>query len=82
MEHPFTGVSRDFGEAGADFRFGSSVAMAGLLLRKAEGTEEYGFADVTRNATDALGSDPHGQRSEFIELMARLSSRTDREPDR
>lgn len=75
IEHPFIGRPRAFDEADADFRFGTSVAMAGLLLRHTDGTEGSGFEDVNRLAAGALGEDPHGQRAEFLGLIKRLTSR-------
>lgn len=75
IEQPFIGIPRAFDEADADFRFGTSVAMAGLLLRHTEGTERIGFKDVSRIAGGAVGADPHGQRSEFLTLIERLTAR-------
>jgi Ca-activated chloride channel family protein len=77
IERPFIGMPRSFDEADADFRFGTSVAMAGLLLRETEGMGGSGFEDVTRIASGALGADPNGQREEFLKLMKRLNSRGD-----
>jgi len=77
IELPFVGMPRTFDEADADFRFGTSVAMAGLLLRQTEGMGESNFQDVTRIATGALGADPNGQRAEFLSLMKRVTSRGD-----
>jgi Ca-activated chloride channel family protein len=79
MTQPFTGVSRDFGEADTDFRFGASVAMAALILRKTEGLETIGFEDASRLAAAALGSDPHGHRAGFVELLDRLAASQKRE---
>jgi len=72
LERPFTGSPRRLDESDADFRFATSVAMAGLLLRGTEGTERCGFDDVVRIASEALGADPHGQRAEFLQLVKRL----------
>lgn len=77
IELPFVGIPRTFEEADVDFRFGTSVVMAGLLLRETEGTGESGFGDVTRIAAGALGADPDGQRAEFLNLIKRLASRDD-----
>lgn len=75
IEHPFIGMPHAFDEADADFRFGTSVAMAGLLLRHTDGTEGSGFENVNRLAAGALGEDPHGQRAEFLGLIKRLTTR-------
>jgi Ca-activated chloride channel family protein len=75
IERPFTGVFRGFGQADADFRFATSVAMAAMILRKADGLEDSQLEDACRLATAALGADPHGHRSEFISLLKRLADR-------
>jgi Ca-activated chloride channel family protein len=72
MTQPFTGVTRDFNEADADFRFGASVAMTALILRKTEGLQTARFEDARRMASVALGADPHGHRAGFVELLERL----------
>lgn len=75
MTRPFTGVSRDFAEADADFRFGTSVAMTALMLRETEGLEATRFEDAGKLAATALGSDPNGHRAEFVGLLKRLAAR-------
>jgi Ca-activated chloride channel family protein len=72
MEHPFIGVPRELDEADADFRFATSVAMTGMMLRETEGTGDCGFGDVEELAAGALGADPHGRRAEFVDLVKRL----------
>ncbi len=55
--------------ASNNFRFASSVAAFGLLLRdsKYKGTANYnGVAALARAAT---GPDPHGYRTEFVKLV-------------
>jgi hypothetical protein len=59
-------MPRAFNETDSDFRFGSSVAMAGLFLRHTEGMQGSGFEDMSRIAAGALGTDPHGPRAEFL----------------
>jgi Ca-activated chloride channel family protein len=75
IERSFTGVARAFGEADADFRFGTSVAMAAMILRKDEGLDATRFGDAGMLAAAALGSDPHGCRTEFVSLLKRLATR-------
>ena len=73
MEKPFIGVAgRDLEEADADFRFATSVAVTGLLLRGTEGMGDYGYSDAKNLSKGALGSDPHGRRAEFVSLLGRL----------
>ena len=75
IEQPFAGVSRDFNAADADFRFGTSVAMAALILRQDEGLAATPFEEVGPLAAAALGSDPDGHRTEFVGLLKRLAAR-------
>jgi Ca-activated chloride channel family protein len=75
MTQPFTGVSREFADADADFRFGTSVAMSALVLRETEGLETIRFEDAGKLAAAALGADPHGHRAEFVSLLERLAAR-------
>ena len=74
MNRPFIGVSRDFSEADADFRFGASVAMAAMILRGTEGVEGTGIGEAGRLAAAALGPDPHGQRAGFVTLIRHLAA--------
>ena len=74
MTRPFTGVFRDFSQADADFRFGASVAMTALILRETEGLETAGLEDARKLAAAALGSDPHGHRAGFVNLLQRLAA--------
>jgi secreted protein with Ig-like and vWFA domain len=78
VTQPFIGVPRDFNEADADFRFGTSVAMAALILRRSEGLESARFGDARALASSALGPDPHGHRAEFVRLLDRLTAGQDR----
>jgi Ca-activated chloride channel family protein len=75
IERPFTGAARSFAEADADFRFGTAVAMAALILRHDEGTAANRFEEAGMMATAALGSDPHGCRGGFVSLLQRLAAR-------
>ena len=74
IERPFTGVSRGFGEADADFRFGTAVALTALILRKDSAVGSARFADAGTMAAVALGTDPHGDRAEFLGLVRRLGT--------
>ena len=82
LEYPFIGMPRPLDEADADFRFATSVAMAGLLPRHTEGTDGCGFEDVRRIASRAVGTDPHGQRAEFLQLIERLDTSRNGSPRR
>ncbi len=56
-------------EASDDFDFATSVAMAGMLLRGSELREGANWGLVIELAKGGLGSDPSGDRAEFVELM-------------
>jgi Ca-activated chloride channel family protein len=66
-------VGRDTGRtvdaASNDYRFASSVAMAGMLLRNSEYRGTANWETVLRMANQSRGSDARGQRAEFITLM-------------
>ncbi len=60
-----------------DFRFASSVAGFGMLLKESSYIEELNFADLIQLAKGSKGRDDDGYRAEFIRLleMAELLSR-------
>jgi len=56
-------------QAGTNFRFAAAVAGFGMLLR---GSEARGAADLSALrilAQGALGTDPHGDRAQLLQLM-------------
>jgi Ca-activated chloride channel family protein len=61
-------------DASASTRFAAAVAMVGMLLRasKHSGTASAGAARAL--AKSALGSDPHGDRAEFLALLDRAAT--------
>jgi Ca-activated chloride channel family protein len=73
IEHPHTGVARDFHESDGDFRFATAVAMTAMWLRGADGAS---LESATAIARGALGNDPHGKRAEFVGLLDRLAARS------
>ena len=74
IEKPYTGQARNISEADADFRFGASVAMTGLLLRKTEGLGDLRYENAAELATGSLGTDNFGLRSEFLGIVKRLAA--------
>jgi Ca-activated chloride channel family protein len=52
-----------------NFRFASSVAEFGLLLRNSEYKGEASFISVLKRAQSALAEDKYGYRNEFIRLV-------------
>jgi Ca-activated chloride channel family protein len=61
-----------------DFRFASSVAELGLLLRDSEYKQHSSFSSLIARAKAAKGNDNNGYRTEFISMAesARLLSRS------
>ncbi len=56
-------------EAGGDYRFAASVAGYGMLLRDSEYKGQLNYDLVLELADEGKGSDPHGLRAEFIDLV-------------
>lgn len=70
IEEPFTGeIDRAFDAATTDFRFASSVAGFGMLLRDSEYKGSLSYDRVLDIARDAKGRDVNSLRSQFIELV-------------
>jgi Ca-activated chloride channel family protein len=57
------------GEASRDLRWAAAVAGFGMLLRNSEHKGQASLAQVDALARNALGSDPEGQRHEFVSLI-------------
>lgn len=73
-EYTLKDEDNSFSSASGDFRFASSVAAFGMLLR---GSEHRGTATsqwVRETASGAIGDDTSGYRSEFIDLVRRFNS--------
>ncbi len=69
MTFPVKDSSQRFGSASPDFQFAAAVASFGQLLRNSKYKGDVSFAAVLETATAAKGSDEHGLRAEFIELV-------------
>ena len=72
IDYEVPGISVDFSDATADFRFSSSVALLGMLLRKSayKGTGTYKL--VLDLAKRSLADDPGGYRKEFLKLVKEM----------
>lgn len=57
-----------FENTSTNFRFASSVAEFGMLLRQSDFKQAASYDHVIRTASQAMGSDQEGYRSEFIKL--------------
>jgi Ca-activated chloride channel family protein len=69
LEFPIEDSTLDFARADDDFRFASSVAAFGMLLRGSQHSGSAAPKDVMNWAAAALGDDPHGYRAEFLDLV-------------
>jgi Ca-activated chloride channel homolog len=58
--------------ASADFRFASSVALFGMILREQEGVHGATFQQVIDLASSAKGPDAEGYRAEFVDVVRQL----------
>ena len=69
--------STEFDETGNNFRFSSSVAMFGMLLRdsKFKGSSSYNYALSIAN--NALGIDKFGYRKEFLRIVEKAKLLTE-----
>jgi Ca-activated chloride channel family protein len=71
LEHIVSVQPVAFDDASTDLRFGASVALMGMLLRGSAFSGEGDFTLVEALASNALDRDPHGLRSDFVQLVAR-----------
>ena len=56
-----------------NFRFASSVALFGMLLRDSKYSNSKSYSDVLKIATASMGLDSEGYRKEFIEMVKSAS---------
>lgn len=56
-------------EASQNFRFASAVAMAGLVLRQSHFRGDSNLDAAIEIASTAIGDDPQGWRTEFVDLL-------------
>jgi Ca-activated chloride channel family protein len=54
---------------GDSFNFAAAVAAFGQKLRGGQYLENYSYTDIANLARQSRGSDPHGYRSEFMQLV-------------
>jgi len=72
MQHDIDGKYTSFEDASTDFRFASSVALLGLLLRKSSYRGDGNTNMVLSIAKRSLGADNGGYRKEFLKLVKEL----------
>ena len=72
IEKPFVDNGSALDATDDDFRFATSVASFGMLLRNSELIAGMSYKDVLKLAQNAKGNDSGGLRSEFIELVEKV----------
>ncbi len=60
-----------FAQASESTRFAAAVAEAGLVLSQSEHAGRATLASAMERASDALGTDLHGDRAAFVDLLRR-----------
>ncbi len=71
LEWPVDTAPMAFGAAPTDVRFATAVAEYGMLLRQSKFSGNANFDHVLSIASQALGADLAGHRSEFLDLARR-----------
>jgi Ca-activated chloride channel family protein len=71
LSFPLAHRSLPLEQASEDFRFAASVAAFGMLLRDSEHRGDASFAAVLDMAGGAVGRDPGGYRTAFLDLVRR-----------
>ncbi|MGA1619554.1 MAG: vWA domain-containing protein, partial [Pirellulales bacterium] len=74
-EFPLADRGGAFEAASTDLRFAAAVASFGLLLRGSEQAGSVTFSKTAQIASEALGADPGGYRTEFVDLVRKASGR-------
>jgi len=71
LEFPVIDGGKKLGETTDNFRFASSVASFGMLLRDSKFKGNFTYDKVKELATGAIGKDTEGYRAEFIKLVGK-----------
>ena len=69
LEWPIADSGQSFGEASRDLQFAASVASFGMLLRDSQYKGDTSYDAVLEIAQSTKGTDPEGERQEFVELV-------------
>jgi Ca-activated chloride channel family protein len=75
LEVPVEGEAADLRGASGDFLFAAAVALFGEKLRESDKIGATSWSDVRDLAMRGAGSDRHGHRAEFLELVGLASER-------
>jgi Ca-activated chloride channel family protein len=74
LDWAITDDGKAFGQASTDYQFAAAVAGFGLLLRDSQHKGNLTYAANLELAQAGLGSDEHGYRAEFVEMIRRAKS--------
>ncbi len=74
VEGAIPGADTKFDEMSTDYRFASSVAAFGMILRNSAHKGSLTFEDVEGIAKNAIGDDADGHRKEFVSLVSRAAT--------
>jgi Ca-activated chloride channel family protein len=70
MEHVVYDSGATFDQVDQEFQFAAAVAGFGMLLRDSDHHGDWNYDSVMEVAQSSIGSDPHGFRKEFVELVS------------
>ena len=84
LEFPVRDSGKVYSQASQDFKFAAAVASFGMILRESPYRGNATLSGVLELAEEGKGSDPHGYRGQFLELVnkARALAGSDSRPDR
>jgi Ca-activated chloride channel family protein len=74
LDWAVTDDGKAFGQASTDYQFAAAVAGFGLSLRDSQHKGNLTYAAVLELAQAGLGSDEHGYRAEFLEMIRRAQA--------
>ncbi|MFQ5930261.1 MAG: YfbK domain-containing protein, partial [Acidobacteriota bacterium] len=74
LEFPVRDSHRAYSQAAQDFKFAAAVASFGMILRESPHKGNATLDSVLELAKEGKGSDPHGYRGQFLELVKRAKA--------
>jgi Ca-activated chloride channel family protein len=69
IEHPLIDKTVSLAATSNNFRFAAAVAQFGMLLTDSEFKQQSSFDKAWQLASNSLGNDDEGYRSEFLKLL-------------
>ncbi len=83
LEFPVRDSGKVYSQASQDFKFAAAVASFGMILRESPYRGNATLSGVLELAEEGKGSDPHGYRGQFLELVnkARALAGPDSRPE-